>query len=62
MKISFFRTVRRSGDSLVVSIPYELIEREAINEGSKVWVILRKIGNIRVKANFKKRSKLNKRR
>jgi antitoxin component of MazEF toxin-antitoxin module len=57
VKISFFRTVRTSGDSLVVSIPYELAEREAINEGSRVWVILRKIGSIRVKAHFKKRRK-----
>ena len=50
MKISFFRTVRKNGDSLNVTIPYELATREAINNGSRVWVIIRKIGNIRVKA------------
>ena len=42
MTISFFRVIRKNGDSLGVTIPNELIKKEGLQDGSRVWVILRK--------------------
>lgn len=58
MTLSFFSRIRKSGGSLIITVPYHLIKHEDLTEGSKVWVILRKYGAVRIKAvRYKKRLK-----